>query len=101
LSRQAKFFAAVSHAAEGLIGPDVLSVTPNLGENWMGDPAVFFLVILSDEASKHDLRSTTTRVKRSIVDQIEPLEEWDVIPYFDFRNQSEQADIDRRHETLV
>lgn len=99
-TRQPQFFEAISRAAEGVLGPDVLSVTPSLGENWMGDEAVFFLVILSDEASRGDLLKTTRRVERAIVDQVEPLEEWGVLPYFDYRNQSEQADIERRHQTV-
>lgn len=35
--------------------------------------------------------SVTDRVSKTIVREVEPLEEWGVLPYFNFRSQSEQA----------
>jgi hypothetical protein len=50
------------------------------------------MVILSDAASKRDqLLSVTDRVSKTIVREVEPLEAWGVLPYFNFRSQSEQA----------
>jgi hypothetical protein len=74
----------------------VLSLTPTLGSDWQGEPAVFFLVVLSDAASRRDqLVRSTTEVSDLIDQQVQPLERWGVIPYFDFRSQSEQARIDQ------
>jgi hypothetical protein len=95
-SHQAQFEAAVARVARKL-GPDFLSVTPTLGYDWYEEPAVFFLVVLSDAASRRDqLLQSTERVLKAIVRQVKPLEEWGVLPYFDYRSQSEQARVDQR-----
>jgi hypothetical protein len=95
-SHQAQFEAAVARVARKL-GPDFLSVTPTLDYDWQGEEAVFFLVVLSDAASRRDqiLRSTD-KVSDAIRQQVQPLEEWGVLPYFSFRSESEQARIDQR-----
>jgi hypothetical protein len=95
-ARQAKFEAAVARATRGL-GPDILSVTPTLGNDWTGEPAVFFMIVLSDAASRRErLLEVTDRVSNTIVRKVEPLDEWGVLPYFNFRSQSEQARIDEK-----
>jgi len=67
---------------------------PTLGNDWSGEPAVFFMIILADAASRRDqLLKVTNRVSTLIVQQVQPLEQWGVLPYFDFRSQSEQARI--------
>ncbi len=88
---QSQFKAATARAARRL-APDVVSIIPTLGNDWSGEPAVFFMVILSDVASSRErLLSVTDRVSKAIVGELEPLEEWGVLPYFNFRSQSEQA----------
>ena len=63
-----------------------------LGEDWSGDPAIFFRVLLSDRASRRDqLYSVTSRVKDAIVQRLEPFEQWGVLPYFSYRSQAEQS----------
>ncbi|MGA3026579.1 MAG: hypothetical protein ABSF98_17590 [Bryobacteraceae bacterium] len=91
----AQFAEAVARATKHL-GQQVLSVTPTLGSNWNGEPAVFFLVVLSDEASRRDqLRNVTHQTSRRIIEQVQPLEQWEVLPYFNFRSASEQARINQ------
>ncbi len=91
---QAEFQAVVSRTAQGP-GPGVVRVIPTLGDDWSGEPAVFFMVILSDAASKRDqLLNIVDRVSKAIVHQVEPLERWGVRPYFNFRSQSEQAKLE-------
>jgi len=90
-----RFQAAVTRAARRL--PHVVSVIPTLGNDWNGAPAAFFMVILTDAASRRDrLLSITNQVSQAIVQQVQPLEKWGVLPYFNFRSQSEQAKLDRR-----
>jgi hypothetical protein len=101
-AQKAKFEAKVAEVASTL-GPDVVRVIPRLGEDWREQPAVFFMVILSDAAVK-PLRDAvlkrdgsfklTGQVSSAIEQQVQPLEEWDVFPYFNFRSASEQAKID-------
>jgi hypothetical protein len=35
--------------------------------------------------------NVTNKASTAIVQQVEPLEQWGVLPYFNFRSQSEQA----------
>src|SRR5579863_7678873 len=86
-----KFKAAITRAARRL-APDVVSIIPTLGDDWSGEGAVFFMVILSDAASgREQLFRVAERVSKTVVNEVEPLEEWGVLPYFNFRSQSEQA----------
>ena len=89
-TRQAKFQAAVAQAAQRL-APHVVTIIPTLGNDWSGEPAVFFMVVLADAASRRDnLLNISNRVSQDIVQQVQPLEQWGVLPYFNFRSQSEQ-----------
>jgi hypothetical protein len=63
-----------------------------VGNDWSGDPAIFFLIILSDSASNpRKLRQVTSAIVDTITKKIDPLNQWGLIPYFSFRSQSEQA----------
>jgi len=93
--KRAQFEAAVAKVARRL-GPDIISVTPTLDNDWSGEPAVFFLVILSDAASKRDqLLNVTTRVSDAIDRELQPLEKWGVLPYFNYNSESAQSKIDQ------
>jgi len=89
-AQQAQFFAAIAQAASAL---PIVSVTPSLGTDWNGEPAVFFQVVLADGTPRSQLLDLTKQISQAIVQQVQPLEEWGVLPYFDFRTQSEQARI--------
>lgn len=94
-AHQARFEAAVALAAQRL-APHVVSVIPTLGDDWSGEPAVFFMVILADAATRRDqLGRISNQVSEAIVQQVQPLEEWGVLPYFNFRSKSEQAKLDQ------
>ncbi len=94
-AQQALFQAAVGQAALRL-APLVVDIIPTLGNVWRGEPAVFFMVILADAASRRDqLLKVTNQASAFIVQQVQPLEEWGVLPYFNFRSQSEQARINQ------
>lgn len=90
-AHRAQFLAAVAQVA---MPPEVLSVTPTLGTDWNGESAVFFQVMLADNSvPRHQLLAFTKQVSQTIIRQIRPLEEWGVLPYFDFVTQSEHARI--------
>ncbi|HXM46091.1 MAG TPA: hypothetical protein VN924_32960 [Bryobacteraceae bacterium] len=94
-AQQPLFQAAVARAAQRLV-PDVVDVIPTLGDDWRGEPAVFFMVILADAASRRDrLLRVTNHVSTFIVQEVRPLEQWGVLPYFNFRSQSEHASINQ------
>jgi hypothetical protein len=63
-----------------------------IDNDWSGDPAVFFWITLSDEAAHPTVLPQTTRqIRNFITQQLDPAGQWDLIPYFNFRSQSEQA----------
>ena len=94
-AQEARFQATVTRVAQRL-APHVVSIIPTLGNDWSGEPAVFFMVILSDAASRRDqLLKISNQVSEAIVRDVQPLEQWGVLPYFNFRSQSEQAKLDQ------
>ena len=48
---EGKIPAGVELARQAL-APDVVRIRFNVGEDWTGDPALFFRVVLTDKASK-------------------------------------------------
>jgi hypothetical protein len=81
-------------AAAALLAPEVVRIRHNIGEDWSGDEAIFFRIVLSDAASREDtLRAVTTRIENVLLKKVQPLERWGLLPYFSFRSQSEQAEI--------
>lgn len=88
-AHQAQFFSAIADVA---LPPQVQSVTPTLGTDWNGESAVFFQVILADKSvPRPELLAFTKQVSQTLIQQIRPLEEWGVLPYFDFLTESEHA----------
>jgi len=72
--------------------PEVVNLRYTLEDDWSGDPAIFFWITLSDEAARPGiLPETTQRIRNLIKQQLDPAGQWDLIPYFYFRRQSEQA----------
>lgn len=90
-AQQAQLDDAVSEL-KPMLGSDVVTLRYTLGQDWSGEPAIFFRVVLSERASRRDqLRSSTNQIENAIMQRLQPLEEWGVLPYFSFRSLSEQA----------
>jgi hypothetical protein len=88
-AHQAEFVEVVAQVA---LPAHVLSVTPTLGTDWNGESAVFFQVVLEDNSvPRRELLAFTKEISHAIIQQIRPLEEWGVLPYFNFLTQSEHA----------
>ena len=81
--------AAVSSVVSEL-APDVRHVRFEISDDWSGQPAIFFRVLLSDDASRRRLRDITTRVVWQMSEKLN-LPDLGLFPYFDFRSESEQA----------
>lgn len=89
IAHQTQFFEAIARVP---LPPQALSVTTTLGDDWNGDSAVFFQVILADNSvPRPQLLAFTKQISRAIVQAIRPLEERGVVPYFDFLTESERA----------
>jgi len=85
--------ASAVKKAEKALAPDVVRIRHNLGEDWSGDPAIFFRIVLLNRASREaQLWKTTERVTNTILKEVKP-DELDLLAYFDFRNVSEQAEL--------
>ncbi len=91
--RQAEFEAAVAEAA-GKLAPQVVSVEPSYDYDWTGEPSVFFKVTLSDTPMPEGRAPLTLgRLSFEIVRAVQPLEEWGVLPYFDFFRTGRLAEL--------
>jgi hypothetical protein len=91
----------VAHAADLRIELNGIMPSPSPGvvkwrytfdSDWSGDPAIFFWVTLTDDASKKaNLSKATAAFTKVITDRIDFRNDWDLFPYFHFRSESEQA----------
>jgi hypothetical protein len=73
------------------LAPGVVYIRFEIGQDWSGDWAIFFRVVLSDEASRRgNLRTITNEVVQRVSERVD-FAAIGVIPYFNFRSQSEQA----------
>jgi hypothetical protein len=73
------------------LAPDVVRIRFNVWKDWSEDPAIFFRVILSDEASKRDRLGDVAELVREKLSEELRLDNLEHHPYFRFRSQSEQA----------
>jgi len=72
--------------------PGVVKWEYTFENDWSGDPAIFFWVILTDEASKpENLRRAKAAFISKINKHVDLTGEWGLWPYFNFRSYSEQA----------
>ena len=54
-----------------------------------------FRIVITDAASRKEvLGEVTSRIRQFLIDELAPIENWGLFPYFSFRNQSEQAQRD-------
>jgi len=73
------------------LSPSVRMIRYNIDQDWSGQWAVFFRVLLSDDASlPTNLREIAPRVVRRISDRLD-LPGLGLFPYFNFRSEAEQA----------
>jgi hypothetical protein len=89
---EAQLEAAVQRAQSEL-APDVVRIRYTIGEDWTGEPSIFFRVLLSDAASRPGgLAEIALRVTARLEDEIRP-DEFGFHAYHDFRSDSEQAEL--------
>ena len=78
-------------AAEEKFAPDVIRIRYHSGFDWSGDPAIFFRVLLSDNASlRESLGDIARRVNSELSDELLRMGDYEHIPYSTFRSKSEQ-----------
>ena len=89
IAQQARIEAEV-RAVEAALKPDVVHIRYEIGEDWSGQWAIFFRVVLSDEAAAERLRQVATNVVWRLADRLD-FSALGVFPYHNFRSESEQA----------
>lgn len=92
VTKRQQINAAVSEVVKEMY-PAVQHIRYDIGQDWGGQWAIFFRVLLSDEASTEGtLREVAPQVVRRMSDELD-LPNLGLFPYFDFRSQAEQREI--------
>lgn len=89
VTKQAEIDAAIQRVQQS-IGPDVVRVRYEIGEDWSGQWAIFLRVVLTDDAARRRLRDVAARIVRGLAEQLH-FPAMGVDPYHNFRSESEQA----------
>lgn len=89
ITKQSEIDQAVSDVVR-LMAPDVVRIRHNIAQDWTGDWAVYFRVLISDEAGRARLREVTSKVESSLDRKLDPLSVG-LFSYYNFRSVSEQA----------
>lgn len=72
-------------------GPEVYHVAYRVGEDDTGSHSIFFRITLHDFAmTEATISDSTGRASATLFDQIRPIENWGLRPYFNFRSVSDQ-----------
>src|SRR5437016_8771680 len=73
-----------------LLAPDVVHIRYEIGKDWSDDWAIFFRILLSDDAGTNRLRDVATHVEGLLAERLD-FHGMGVFPYYNFRSESEQA----------
>jgi len=76
------------------LGPEVVRVRYTIGEDSYGDPAIYFRVILADDAVRPEVfRSNVVKIEDVLRDELQSFPNWGFYPYVHVRTVSEQAQL--------
>lgn len=89
VTRQSDIQAAI-RAIEGALEPDVVRIRYDIGEDWSGQWAIFFRIVLTDDAARRRLREIANKVVWGLAQRLD-FPGMGVFPYHNFRSASEQA----------
>jgi hypothetical protein len=90
ITRQPEINAAVSEVVR-LLAPDVVHIRYDIGQDWSGDWAIFFRVVLSDDASNAPRLHEGAREVVSRLAECLDFSSMGLFAYHNFRSVSEQA----------
>lgn len=89
LVHQSQLYSEIKRVIEKF-GPDVVHAAYSLGEDSTGDPSIFFRIVLTEAAAREEnLMVVTGRIASLIFDELQPVENWGLYPYFYYRSLSE------------
>jgi hypothetical protein len=90
--QQLKDFAQKIDEVARKFPDEVVRIRHSFSRDWDGDPAIYFKILLTDEALRR-LRELTAAVRNTLIRDLSPYDsEYSMyIPYFNFRTEGEQA----------
>jgi hypothetical protein len=91
VSQQEKIRAEV-RAVEAALRPDIVRIRYGMGEDWSGQWAISFRIVLSDDAAKNRLRQVAENVISRLAEHLD-FNVLGVFPYHNFRSESEQESL--------
>ena len=91
VTKQSEIQAAINEVERSL-PQDVVRIRYEIGEDWSGQWAIFFRIVLTDDAARRRLRDVATKVVRGLARQLD-FPAMGVFPYHNFRSLSEQASL--------
>lgn len=90
IAKQPEINGAVSEVVRQL-APDVVQIRYDIGQDWSGDWAIFFRVVLSDDASNAPrLHKIAREVVQRLAERLD-FSSMGLFAYHNFRSVSEQA----------
>ena len=89
VTKQTEIGAAVAEVVK-LLSPDVVRIRYDIGEDWSGQWAIFFRVVLTDDAARRRLSKIAGNVVSRLAERLD-FQGMGVFPYHNFRSASEQA----------
>ena len=89
VSKQPEIEAAI-HEVEKSLAPDVVRIRYEIEKDWSGEWAIFFRIVLTDDAAKRRLGEIIWKVDSSL-EKVLDYPSLGVYPYHNFRSVSEQA----------
>lgn len=88
VTKQAEIQEAIDQLERNL-APDAVRIRYEIGEDWSGQWAIFFRVVLGDDAAERRLRDVADRIVWGLAGQLD-FPGMGVFPYHNFRSASEQ-----------
>ena len=69
---------------------EVVGIRFSVGDDWSGDPAIYFRVLLTETASRRDVIGEIAHRVSRVLSDIVFLDSPDYYPYVNYRSESEQ-----------
>ena len=92
LTRGPAKYAEVERAMRRLrLTPAVARWEYKIADDWAGDPSLFILVVLTDEAAKPENIHREAMAVEKLIEKIDSYRRFDLFPYTTYRSQSEDA----------
>lgn len=83
-----RLLEAEIQAALSKLGPEAVHATYRFGRDHDDVPSIFFRITIDDDSAREEnITDVTSRMVLTLMDEIHPIENWGLHPYFNFRSQ--------------